>query len=106
MSRLDAMIARDFTDRDGNNKTAWTRIGTAWPAKQGTGYSIVLEALPLPSMSSDGKLECRILLREPIERDVAPRNNGTPARSNRADDLDGDSVPFLTMHDRTGRLVL
>ena len=95
MSRLDAMIATDYVTSNGDSKTRWTKIGTAWPAKQGAGYSIVLDALPLPSMSRDGKLECRILLREPLPaRDDAPRN-GTPARNNRApvDDLD-DSVPF------------
>ena len=89
------MIATDYQDRDGNNKTRWTKIGTAWPAKTGTGYSIVLDALPMPSMSRDGKMECRILLREPLERDT-PRSNGTPARNNRApvdDDLDQD-IPF------------
>jgi len=96
MSRLDAMIATDYTTGNGDNKTRWTKIGTAWPAKQGAGYSIVLDALPLPSMSRDGKLECRILLREPLPaRDDAPRGNGTPARNNRApvsDDL--DEIPF------------
>ena len=101
MSRLDAMIAREYTDRDGNSKTSWTRIGTAWPAKQGVGYSITLEALPLPSMSRDGKLECRILLREPLPaRDDAPRGNGRQAPAGRApvdsadnfDDL--NEVPF------------
>ena len=96
MSRLDAMIATDYVTSNGDSKTRWTKIGTAWPAKQGAGYSIVLDALPLPSMSRDGKLECRILLREPLPaRDDAPRN-GTPARNNRApvdDDL-GDDVPF------------
>ena len=89
------MIATDYVTSNGDSKTRWTKIGTAWPAKQGGGYSIVLDALPLPSMSRDGKLECRILLREPLPaRDDAPRN-GTPARNNRApvDDLD-DSVPF------------
>lgn len=93
--RLDALIVREYQTSNGDTKAAFTKIGTAWPAKQGAGFSIVLDALPLPSMSRDGKLECRILLREPLPaRDDAPRN-GTPARNNRApvDDLD-DSVPF------------
>jgi len=95
MSRLDAMIATDYVTSNGDSKTRWTKIGTAWPAKQGAGYSIVLDALPLPSMSRDGKLECRILLREPLPaRDDAPRN-GTPARNNRAPVDDLDDVPFI-----------
>ena len=103
MSRLDAMIATDYQTSNGENKTRWTKIGTAWPAKQGGGYSIVLDALPLPSMSRDGKLECRILLREPLPaRDDAPRGNGRsstvqrelhPAQGMEGRDLD-DDVPF------------
>jgi len=79
MSRLDAMIAVDYTTSSGENKTRWTKLGTAWPAKTGTGYSIVLDALPLPSMSRDGKLECRILLREPL-----PDNRDAPRQQTRA----------------------
>ena len=96
MSRLDAMIATDYVTSSGENKTRWTKIGTAWPAKQGAGYSIVLDALPLPSMSRDGKLECRILLREPLPaRDDAPRTEraqSSPRRAPVDDDL--DQIPF------------
>jgi len=96
MSRLDAMIATDYVTSSGDSKTRWTKIGTAWPAKQGAGYSIVLDALPLPSMSRDGKLECRILLREPLPaRDDAPRTEraqSSPRRAPVDDDL--DQIPF------------
>jgi len=96
MSRLDAMIATDYVTSNGDSKTRWTKIGTAWPAKQGAGYSIVLDALPLPSMSRDGKLECRILLREPLPaRDDAPRTEraqSSPRRAPVDDDL--DQIPF------------
>ena len=94
MSRLDAMIATDYVTSNGDSKTRWTKIGTAWPAKQGGGYSIVLDALPLPSMSRDGKLECRILLREPLPaRDDAPRGNGRAQSTPQRGELD-DDVPF------------
>lgn len=96
MSRLDAMIATDYVTSNGDSKTRWTKIGTAWPAKQGAGFSIVLDALPLPSMSRDGKLECRILLREPLPaRDDAPRTEraqSSPRRAPVDDDL--DQIPF------------
>ena len=93
MSRLDAMIATDYTTSTGDNKTRWTKIGTAWPAKQGPGYSITLDALPLQSMSRDGKLECRILLREPLPaRDDAPRGGRQQAPAGR-EELN-DEVPF------------
>jgi hypothetical protein len=97
MSRLDAMVAREWTDRDGNTKTSWTKIGVAFPAKSGNGYSITFEALPIASLNRDGKLECRVLLREPLP----PRDDGGAAHEPRratgsafaAQDLD-DDVPF------------
>ena len=93
MSRLDAMIATDYQTSNGDSKTRWTKIGTAWPAKQGGGYSIVLDALPLPSMSRDGKLECRILLREPLPARDEPRGN-TPSRTSPRDFDDLNDPPF------------
>lgn len=35
--RLDALVAREYTDRDGNKKTSWTKIGAAFPSQSG-GY--------------------------------------------------------------------
>ena len=37
----------------------WTKIGVAWPHKDGKGFTISLEAMPV---------DPRILLREPEER--------------------------------------
>lgn len=65
--RLDALVARKYKDRDGNEKTQWTKIGAAFPTQAG-GYSITLEALPLPTMGDRG-LETRILLMVPKPRD-------------------------------------
>ncbi len=101
--RLDAVVAREYTDRDGNKKTQWTKIGAAWPTKNG-GWSISLDALPLPSMGDRG-LETRILLMEPKPREdqqqpppaqqrqqgYGEANGGTYGRQPR--DLD-DEIPF------------
>lgn len=57
--RLDALTARES-----NGKTYWTRIGVAFPAKQGPGWSVMLDAMPA---SSDGQY--KILLREPLPKD-------------------------------------
>ena len=62
-NRLDALTAREYTDRDGNRKSAFTRIGTAFEMNNG-GWSIVLDALPVPSMGERG-LETKILLMQP-----------------------------------------
>ncbi len=39
--RLDCMSARE---KDG--KTYWTRLGVAFPAKQGPGYTLYLDSIP------------------------------------------------------------
>lgn len=68
--RLDAVVAREYSDRDGNKKTAFTKIGVAFAMKNG-GWSLSLEALPLPAMGERG-LETRILLMVPRPREDRP----------------------------------
>ena len=93
MSRLDIMVARDWQDRDGNTKTNWTKIGVAFPAKQGSGYRLTFEALPLPALNRDGKLECVVLLREPLPPRDAGNGGGRAPDNFARQDLD-DDVPF------------
>lgn len=98
MSRLDIMVARDWTASDGATKTNWTKIGVAFPAKQGNGYRLTFEALPLPALNREGKLECVALLREPLPpRDAgnggSARAPARPASSYDLPDID-DDVPF------------
>jgi len=69
--RMDALVAREYTDRDGNKKTSWTKIGSAWSMQNG-GYSVTLDALPLPVMGERG-LETRLILKVPQPRDDQPR---------------------------------
>lgn len=78
--RFDALSVREYTASDGETKTSWTRIGVAFKARQGDGYTVLLDAMPAPS---DGQY--KILLREPKPRDNAPRQP--------AGDLD-DEIPF------------
>lgn len=78
MSRMDAM-----TPRKRGDKTFWVRVGSAWPNKNGPGYQIVLDALPLP----DAEGRCVINLFEPKQRDER-----TPADPARQDPI--DEVPF------------
>lgn len=56
MERLDAM-----TVRESNGKSYWTKIGVAFPAKQGEGWTVLLDAMPAPT---EGQF--KILLREPL----------------------------------------
>lgn len=63
MERLDAL-----TVRESNGKSYFTKIGVAFPAKSGNGYSVLLDAVPA---SVDGQY--KILLMEPKPREDAPR---------------------------------
>ena len=84
MERLDALAVREGKD----GKSYFTKIGAAFPNKDGKGYSILLDAMPAPT---DGQF--KVMLRVPLPRDdnrgFAGGNNAPPQ-----DDLDGDSVPF------------
>lgn len=82
--RLDALTVREYTDRDGNKKSSWTKIGAAFPTRDG-GYSITLDALPLPAMGERG-LETRIILRAPLPKDDNQQNT---RRDDRRDDRGG-----------------
>jgi hypothetical protein len=85
-SRYDVMIARSYTDSQGATKTAWTKIGIAFPMKDREGFDVSLEALPLPTLYN-GKLECKLKLFPPKEREEQPRGR-QPA------DLGDESIPF------------
>lgn len=65
--RLDALTP--VPGKDG--KTWFRRIGTAWATKNG-GWSISLDALPLPSINDKGALETRILLMPPKDTGNEP----------------------------------
>ncbi len=79
MERLEAM-----TVRESNGKSFWTKIGVAFPAKQGGGWSVLLDAMPAPV---EGQF--KIILREPLP----PREQGGGQAKPPRDDLD-DYSPF------------
>lgn len=45
---MDVLMTRDYIDRDGNERTNYTKIGVAFPFREREGFSIELEALPAP----------------------------------------------------------
>jgi len=47
-----AYSVREF----GNDRTFWTRIGSAWAHNDGNGFSIQIEAVPL-----DGRVTLRVV---------------------------------------------
>ena len=65
--RLDALTVRE---KDG--KSYWTRIGVAFPAREGPGWTLFLDAMPA---SNEGQY--KIVLRLPLPKRDAP--TGAPA---------------------------
>jgi len=63
-TRYDAVAARTYQDRDGNDKSSFTNIGVAFPMKERDGFTLRLHAMPAPI---DG--EYSILLMPPKPRD-------------------------------------
>jgi hypothetical protein len=53
-SKAPTHVAYQVRDREGH-KGIWTRIGAAWPQKDGKGFNIQLDAIPL-----DGRVTLRI----------------------------------------------
>lgn len=51
--RLDAFVVDEF-EQNGEKKSSWNKIGTAWPHSDGNGYRVVLKAIP-----TDGVLVLR-----------------------------------------------
>lgn len=80
MERLDALAVRE-----NNNKSYFTKIGAAFPNKDGKGFTVLLDAMPAPA---DGQF--KIMLREPLpkDRDAAHRSNlgSGPTMDRYADD--------------------
>lgn len=57
---------------DGNGSEArWTRIGAAWPNKDGKGFNILCDAVPLQGRTSCG----------PTARSRRPKTAPTPKRA-------------------------
>jgi len=84
-TRFDIMTPRKGKD----DRTFWTRIGTAWQNDKG-GIQLVFDALPLPD--SEGR--CVANLFEPKERDTPRGGQAGGAPANRFNtDLD-DDIPF------------
>ena len=83
-TRYDACTGR----KDKNGKTYWTKIGAAFPAKEGKeGFNIVLDALPMPN--ADGQAWISLFVPKPKEGQAQPQAADPGAR----DDMN-DDIPF------------
>lgn len=94
MSRLEAFTVRKYTNSDGEEKSAWTRIGIAFPHKNGEGFNIQLDAIPAPSASKDGGMKFEIVLRPPMEKDGERKGGKYPTRSTEPPAPSDDDLPW------------
>lgn len=81
--RLEALTVREH-----NGKSYWSKLGVAWPNKNGPGYILRLDAMPA---SVEGQYV--IHLREPLPKDGEKRQASRGNNSFATDDLD-DSIDF------------
>ena len=77
--RLDAVMGRKSKD---GQKTYWTKIGAAFPNKQGGGYTVVLDAIPAPEEG-----QYRISLFVPKEDDGRGKAKGGGGQAPLDDDI-------------------
>jgi hypothetical protein len=75
-------------DRDG--KTHWTKIGVMFPSQQGDGFSIKLEAYPLPNDKGEVWVSA-FVPKDRDDRGPPPRQSQAPARGHAPID---DDIPF------------
>ncbi len=52
--RYDVLVVEKYEDQAGAEKANWTRIGVAWPHRDGNGLNVELKAIPV-----SGKLVIR-----------------------------------------------
>lgn len=84
--RYDAL-----TVRESNGKSYFTKIGAAFPNRDGKGFTVLLDAMPAPN---EGQF--KIMLRVPLPKDGAERDQQHRDRLGngpRVDDLN-DDIPF------------
>jgi hypothetical protein len=55
-SKTPSHVAYHVRDRGENQKAFWTRIGSAWAHKDGNGFNVQLECIPL----LDGRITLRV----------------------------------------------
>lgn len=83
----DYFEVKTVREREGKD-AVWTRVGTMWPARQGDGFSITLDALPLPG--PDGSV--RLIISRPKPKDGQQQGGAYSRKSERSADMDG--IPF------------
>ena len=87
--RFDAVAARKYTTRDGQEKTQWLNIGRAVEWADG-GIEVELTSVPVGNWWN-GKL--KLFVQKPKEQAAPQRQAPAPTPATRADFVD-DEIPF------------
>lgn len=66
--RYDVKHPRKYTDREGKERTYWTKCGSAWERDQG-GFAIELDYVPVATDPASGKLKFIAFESEEREQD-------------------------------------
>lgn len=82
--RMDALTVRE----DKNGKAWFTKVGSAFPTRDGLGYSVLLDAMPA---SVDGQYKIILTVPKPKDND---RPSGGNTGGGRKSDPDSDGIPF------------
>jgi len=91
-NRYDVLTVSKYIDRNGEEKSFFTKIGTMFPNKNGASFSMELVALPI----SDKEGKVRLYIKEPEQREGAQqvsRSAPRPAARSTAEQID-DDLPF------------
>lgn len=83
--RMDALTVRE----DKNGKAWFTKIGSAFPTRDGLGYSVLLDAMPA---SVEGQY--KIILTVPKPKDNDRPVGGSGGRKNAIEPDDLSEIPF------------
>lgn len=92
-NRYDVLTVSKYLDRDGNEKSFFTKIGTMFPNKNSVSFSMELVALPI----SDKEGKVRLYIKAPEQRDgdQGSRSSSKPAARHQSQDDDiNDLIPF------------
>jgi hypothetical protein len=90
-NRYDLCTGRK--DKDG--KSYWTKIGVMFPAREGDGFSIKLEALPLPNEKGEVWISVFVPREREDNQDRREPQTRAPQRATGGGPIDiSDEVPF------------
>lgn len=93
-TRYEAIAVRRY-EKDGEEKSAFTNIGVAWPMKDRDGFALRLHAIPAPQ---DG--EYSILLLPPKEREEQRQDRSGGDYAGRQDGERPSQQAARTSHQR------